>query len=124
MTSSSLPLDLSSLYLGSIASYRTLLPNPHTDIPRSSVQSILNNPQPISGTRTGRPQIISKRTERLILRTIKKTPKISYAELKKRCDVEASIDTIRRLLRKHYIKKWMAKKRPKLTAEHAKKRLE
>jgi hypothetical protein len=95
-----------------------------TQTPRTSVQYILDHNGPRTQTRTGRPQILSKRAERHILRTVKNTPKISYAELRKRCDIQCSDDTIYRLLKKHHMKKWLAKKRPRLTAEHAKKRLE
>jgi hypothetical protein len=95
-----------------------------TKIPKSSVHDILQNPQPDKNARTGRPKKLSKRSERLILRTVKLSPKISYTKLKKRCQLDVSDDTIRRLLHDHNIKKWLAKKRPKLTNEYAKKRFE
>ncbi|OAL18659.1 hypothetical protein AYO22_10478 [Fonsecaea multimorphosa] len=93
-------------------------------IPKSTVSDILQNPQPDPNSRTGRPKKITKRAERRILRAIKVNPKISYAELRRRLDLDVSDQTIRRLLHNHHIKKWMAKKRPKLTEKAAKARYE
>jgi len=93
-------------------------------IPRTTVNSVIQNPQPNRQARTGRPYILTERDERHILLEIRKNPKISYQKLSEILNLYVSSRTIRRMLKKHGIKKWMAKKRPLLTEEHARKRLE
>lgn len=94
-----------------------------TGIPKSTVADILQNPQPLTQFNTGRPKKLSIRCERHIIRTVKQNPRVTYQKVREICDTDASDDTIRRLLSTHRMKRWIAKKRPRLTKEHAKKRL-
>ena len=97
-------------------------------VPRSTVQDIITrykqrghiNPS----LRPGPQKKINVRLERRIIRFFHIIPDIPYKELKKLTGTEhLSKSTIYRLLRKHNLIKWRAKKRPLLIKEYARKRL-
>jgi transposase len=74
--------------------------------------------------RPGRPEKLTKRERRAIWRTIKRDRKLTRQELRDHCAPDVSLRTIDRYLRKNGMMKWLAKRRPKLTAERAAKRLQ
>ena len=74
--------------------------------------------------RTGRPEILTKRDKRTILRAVRKNRQYTREQVRRIYAPHVSLPTIDRMLREHNIKKWLAKKRPKLTADHAKARLQ
>jgi transposase len=92
-------------------------------IPRTTIQNVLKNPRPVRSARTGRPLLYTERDQRHILQIIKKTPNIIYAKLVEELSLIISPRTVRRMLYRLGIKKWIAKKRPMLTEVHAKVRL-
>jgi len=74
--------------------------------------------------RSGRPEVLSKRDKRMILRAVRKNRQCTCEQI---CLIYAphiSLCTLDRLLRPHNIKKWLAKKRPLLKTEHEKARLQ
>ena len=73
--------------------------------------------------RSGRPKKLLDRDERILLRTVRLNPKLTYSELSKQLDLGISRATYYRVLDHHNIKKWLAKKRPALTEELASNRL-
>jgi IS30 family transposase len=73
--------------------------------------------------RPGRPIILSTWDRRLILRIIRRNPKLTYAQLKVEAGVEVSQSTLYRMLKDEGITNWLAKKRPLITPEVAAKRL-
>jgi transposase len=73
--------------------------------------------------RSGRPKKLSDRDERILLRTVRLNPKITYHQLSAQLALDISRSTYRRVLLHHNIKKWLAKKRPALTEELASARL-
>jgi transposase len=81
--------------------------------------------------RTGRPRILSRHQEKIIYRIARAAPKIEYSELAKQAvfvnsDGTAtklpSHSTLYRVLKRRSLTKLPCKKRPKLTAVHARKR--
>ncbi|TKA70157.1 hypothetical protein B0A49_13150, partial [Cryomyces minteri] len=74
--------------------------------------------------RVGRPRSYSDREERRIVIAARKYPTIRYANIKQEANVEISNETIRGILKKHYIFHWISKKRPFLTKQTAKVRLD
>ena len=74
--------------------------------------------------RTGRPQKLSQWTIRQLMRSVKLDNKQKYITLRNNIAPQVSIRTIRRRLRERNMRKWLAAGRPKLTEEHARKRLE
>lgn len=73
--------------------------------------------------RSGRPKEYSERDERAIVRIARRNPRIKYRDLILQAGIDLYRKTIYRILCEHGIKKWLAKKRPLLTEEHAKARL-
>jgi transposase len=71
----------------------------------------------------GGPSKMTFRTKRHILREIKNNRKQNYRTLRDKAAPGLSTRTVKRYLRSENIKKWRAKKRPKLTEELAKARL-
>ena len=75
--------------------------------------------------RSGTPKKLTPRQERQLLRIVRANPSIKYAQLKAQvAGINVKYHTIWRLMKKHYIRKWIAKKRLKLKLEHARLRLE
>ena len=73
--------------------------------------------------RSGRPKKLSDRDERILLRTVRLDPKITYLQLSKQLDLNISRSTYQRVLVHYNIRKWLAKKRPALTEDLAADRL-
>ena len=73
--------------------------------------------------RSGRPTALSRRDRRLILRIIRRNPKLTYAVLRVEVGVEVSKSTLYRMLKDEGITNWLAKKRPLITPEVTAKRL-
>ncbi|KAF4222390.1 hypothetical protein CNMCM5878_005672 [Aspergillus fumigatiaffinis] len=98
------------------------------EIPLTTVQYTLEKePQRQEGksrARPGQPNKLSNRDERSILRAIRTDPFISYKDIREKTGVSVSDTTIRRCLKKSGYGHWRAKKRPQLTKEAAKLRLE
>jgi hypothetical protein len=74
--------------------------------------------------RTGRPEILTKRDKQTILCAARKNRQYTLEQVRRIYAPHVSLPTIDRMLRPHNIKKWLAKKRPKLTAYYAKARLQ
>jgi transposase len=95
-------------------------------IPRSTVQSTLDRDElrnnHTSLPRSGRPRLSSKQDERLLLRVVRQFPKYTYKQLRAFTGLKISTFTIRRILRRHHITTWRAKRRPNLTKDVAKNR--
>ena len=77
-----------------------------------------------SRPRNGRPRRIRPREERRLLRVIKKDPKIEYNALIQQNNIQASRITLRRVFKEYNIRKWISVKRPLLSDNIAKKRLQ
>jgi transposase len=73
--------------------------------------------------RSGRPPTLSRRDRRLILRIIRRGPKLTYAMLRVEAGVDVLKSTLYRMLKDEGITNWLAKKRPLITLEVAAKRL-
>lgn len=71
--------------------------------------------------RAGRPLALSVRDKRLILRVIRSTPKLTYAQLRVETGINVSHSTLYRMLKDEGITHWLAKKRPLITPEVATK---
>ena len=76
-----------------------------------------------SRPRSGGPRALSARDERLLLRTVKKEPKLTYNGIIQQTKLNVSRTTIRRILKQYGIKKKIAAKRPLLSTAMAEKRL-
>lgn len=74
--------------------------------------------------RQGRPRTWNDRDERRILYFARRNPKITYKALQKETSFEFHPHTFRTILKKHGILNWRAKKRPYLTEDHARQRLQ
>lgn len=97
-------------------------------IPLSTVsETIKRNPERINGEsspRSGRPKSYTERDRRHIIRIIRRDPFITYPALRLRAGLDISSTTFLKILKESGYGHWRAKKRPKLTEEHAKLRLE
>jgi len=97
------------------------------NIPRSTVYRTLQfNYLRVNGEtlpRSDRPTLISSIDERNILRLIRVDPRLRYLEIREALLSTYSDDTLLRLLKRHGITNWRAKRRPLLTPDVAKKRL-
>ena len=89
--------------------------------PYSTVRDTLKllpvRPKGYSLLRSGRTPILNKVEKRAIIRFVRENVKASYLEVKQKLQLSCSISTIRRIVRKMGIKKWLAKKRPVLIKE-------
>jgi transposase len=74
-------------------------------------------------SRLGRPQALSRRGRRIILRIIRANPRVTYNVIKLEASVAVSTSTLSRMLKEEGITNWLAKKRPLLKPEHVAKRL-
>lgn len=90
---------------------------------RRAVDRWITNQTFNSLPRTGRPQKLTHRERRYIIRLVRRRPKIAYKALVSEIDTKVSHRTIRRVLRQHNLRKWRSMKRIKLTKEGAKERL-
>ena len=60
--------------------------------------------------RAGRPPTLSVRDRRLILRVIRRTPKLTYAQLRVETGIDVSRSTLYRRLKDEGISNWLAKR--------------
>jgi hypothetical protein len=74
-------------------------------------------------SRSGRPIVYSIREKRMMLRSLRIYPKLTFAQRREDCGTEMSNTSIKNLARANNITHWKAKKRPALTEEHAGLRL-
>jgi transposase len=72
--------------------------------------------------RAGRPPKWGARDERFILKYARRHPKATYAQIRAEMPTPLSRETIRKILERSGIKKWMCKKRPEITDQVAYKR--
>ena len=77
----------------------------------------------VSLPRSGRPKLYDNRDERALLWLMRNNPRWTYDKLISESSVKVSKSTIKRVMKKHGIANWRAKRRPALTPEHARKRL-
>jgi transposase len=95
--------------------------------PRSTVRDTIKflsaRPKGQSLPRSGRPPTLTRVEKRAIIRFARENVKATYLQIKQELQLNCSLTTIRRVVRKQGIKKWLAKKRPILTKEAAKARL-
>lgn len=78
----------------------------------------------ISTNNAGRPPIISKRDKRRLIREARIHRKEPLADITSLITPHASVRTVKRILAKSHISKWIAAERPELTEDHARQRLE
>ena len=78
----------------------------------------------VSKSRSGRPEVLSERDRRYIIKHARINPRITYAQIKLEVGLGCSRTTIYRALKQYGLTNWVAKKRPLLTPEVAKKRLD
>lgn len=76
-----------------------------------------------SRARKGGPRLLGAGDERLLIRIIRKDPKITYNALILESGLDVSRRTIQRLFKRYHITKWLAAKRPLLGPNIARKRL-
>jgi transposase len=97
-------------------------------MPRSTIRDTLKlltaRPKGQSLPRSGRPSTLTRVEKRAIIHFCRENVKATYSEVKQQLQLSCSHRTIARIVRKQGIKKWLAKKRPILTKEMAKARLE
>ena len=77
-----------------------------------------------SNPRSGRPSKLSDRDRRYIIRLARVNPRITYEHLRSEAEVQCSRSTLYRVLKVYGLTNWLAKKRPLLSEEVAKKRLD
>lgn len=97
-------------------------------IPRRTVRDTIDKKdirsEGKSKERSGQPHKLTQRAIRRIFRVIKEEPFITYRQLRDKLDLDCSPSTILRALKDSKWGHWRAAKRPRLTQEHAKLRLE
>ncbi len=72
--------------------------------------------------RSGRPKLLNEREERCLVRLSRRFPKLPYHKLlslHNQGGVRISHNTLRRVVKRHNLKKWLSKNRPRLTRELA-----
>jgi transposase len=125
--------ELSPYIRGQIIAYSEIGLSPHQisqklEIPRRTVRdTITRNPERKDGeskSRSGRPKVLSERDIRHILALIRQEPFIPYRQIKFELNLSCSTPTIYSALKSSGYGHWMARQRPKLEAQHAKKRYE
>jgi hypothetical protein len=97
------------------------------NIARSTLQYTLSQDplrdNGVSLPRSGRPKSYTDADERIILRHVRNNPKDAYKQVLDGCGLTFSKSTLKKILKKHGIANWRAKRRPFLTPAHAAKRL-
>jgi transposase len=94
--------------------------------PETVKSTLLRNSQRHEGitlSRFGRPQKLSRRDRRTLLRFVRKNPKLTYKQVLADTGLPIGKKTVYKILKKEDIKKWIAKQRPLLIEETAKIRL-
>jgi hypothetical protein len=97
------------------------------DISTSALRSTLTKeqlrPEGITQPRSGRPTIYSEADERNLLQHICLNPKHTYKEVRVACNFPGKKDIIKRILKRHSITNWRARRWPFLTEINEAKRL-
>jgi hypothetical protein len=70
-----------------------------------------------------RKKTYTERDERALLRFVRLWPKATYKQVIDACGLKCKTTTVKKILKKHGITNWRAKKRPELTEDNALKRL-
>jgi transposase len=95
--------------------------------PKSTIDSLLQRTKQRNTRenqpRSGRPKSYTHRDERMVIRIAHRTPKCTYATLRKQSGLDLST-VLRRILQDAGILNWRSKHRPELRAEHARLRLQ
>jgi transposase len=89
---------------------------------RNTIEAGSNREQGRSLPRSGRPKALSRSEEQYILYLARRFPKCTYRQLGESILPRVSRKTIYRILKRHHITRWRARKRPFLTKEVAKER--
>jgi transposase len=76
-----------------------------------------------SNLREGRPNALTIRQERIVIRFVRTHPKYTYAQVLLALGFDVHVSTLKRVLKKYGISNWKAKRRPYLSAKDAKARL-
>jgi hypothetical protein len=83
-------------------------------IPKSTIQDTIKlDSQRDNGKsrpRSGRPFSYTARDKRKVLCFVRASPKSTYDDIQKECGVNLSISILKRILKKHSISNWRAKK--------------
>jgi transposase len=90
--------------------------------PSTVADTIRSKPERLDGkslSRTGRPKKLSERDKRYIMILIKGNPFLTFREIRDETGLTLSRPTLRKILKESGYGNWIAKKRPKLTQEHA-----
>ena len=73
--------------------------------------------------RSGQPKKYTPQDERRVVRYVRYHPKWTYSELEKEIGLDLHPNTYRSILQRYGIINWRCKRRPYLTASHARQRL-
>ena len=96
-------------------------------VPKSTTRSTIalasQRVNQVTQPRTGRPNLLSVRDHRHLIRTARINPRIKYRELLEKTGLSCSKSTAYRALKAYGLTNWLAKKRPLLTPEVAALRL-
>lgn len=99
-----------------------------TSVPKSTVydtiQRSTTRPQQQSQARISRPRKLSERDYRHLVLYIRQNPRATYRKVTEDLGLDVSRITVQRILRELGITNWVAKKRPFLSEEAVKRRLE
>lgn len=100
----------------------------HRDIPYGTIRTTIHRERErlnnVSKPRTGRPHLLTDEERDRLYDTAISNPHIKTRELVLEVDNALKDRTIRRLLREMGLRKWRQHRRPELTDEHARKRLQ
>lgn len=77
-----------------------------------------------SRPKKGRPGALDAHEERQLIHLARRFPKVSRRALAHLDGMRVSTSTVKRIMRRHHLTKWRARKRPLLTPEAARKRRE
>lgn len=89
--------------------------NVPTNTVKTTLQRRSNLDNGVSKPRSGRPNKVSERDKRRIIRIARSDPKITYAQLALEARVQCSRNTLYRTLEEYGLTNWVAKKRPLLS---------
>jgi len=89
-----------------------------------TIQKVSIRHHSISQPRSSRPSKTSPRDRRRVLYTVKKFPNASYAKIRTETGIKVSDSTLYRILTSFHIDHWITKKRPILTKDQVKVRLQ
>ena len=89
----------------------------------TSLQNAITRGTTANKPRSGQPKKNTDQDERRVLRYARYHPKWTYSDLTKHTGLDLHPYTFRAILQKHSIINWRCKRRPYLTASHARQRL-